>query len=117
MASLQLPNYLRAHRKRLALSQDEVAFLLGVQSGAKVCRYERFARAPTLETALAFEVIFQRPARELFSGLYEQVERRIAARAKSLTRRTEQGKPTRQKARKRDTFVKLATINPTQTFS
>src|SRR5436190_14928532 len=28
----------RANRKRLALSQDEVAFLLGTKSGAKVCR-------------------------------------------------------------------------------
>jgi transcriptional regulator with XRE-family HTH domain len=92
----QLPNYLRSNRKRLALSQDEVAFLLGTQSGAKVCRYERFAREPSLETALAFEVIFQRSASELFGGLYQKVEQEVVARAKILANRTDQGKPKRQ---------------------
>ena len=85
MTSSQLPNYLRANRKRLGLSQDEVAFLLGTQSGAKVCRYERFKRAPALETAFAFEAIFRRPARELFCGLYQKIEQEVAARAKTLT--------------------------------
>src|SRR2546422_8231312 len=85
MSSPQLPNYLRSNRKRLALSQDEVAFLLGTQSGAKVCRYERFAREPSLETALAFEAIFQRPASELFGGLYQKVQQEVAARAKTLS--------------------------------
>lgn len=79
-----LPNYLRASRKRLALSQDEVAFLLGIQNGSAVCRYEQFERAPTLETALAFEAIFQRPARELFKGLYHKAEKAVASRAKIL---------------------------------
>ena len=85
MTSSQLPNYLRANRKRLGLSQDEEAFLLGTQSGAKVCRYERFKRAPALETAFAFEAIFRRPARELFCGLYQKIEQEVAARAKTLT--------------------------------
>jgi hypothetical protein len=53
MTSLKNSNYLRSNRKRLALSQDEVAFLLGALSGTKVCRYERFVRTPSLETALA----------------------------------------------------------------
>src|SRR5258708_38807061 len=55
MAAPHLHNYLRAHRKRLGLSQDEVAYLLGAESGAKVCRYERLVRGASLETALAFE--------------------------------------------------------------
>ena len=66
MASSQLPNYLRTHRKRLGLSQDEVAYLLGAESGAKASRYERFSREPGFRTALACEAVFQRPIRELF---------------------------------------------------
>src|ERR1044071_2939867 len=85
MPSPKLPNYIRSHRKRSALSQDDVAFLLGARSGAKVCRYERFVREPSLQTALAFEVIFQKPVRELFAGLYRRVERQVVARAKVLT--------------------------------
>ena len=110
MISPQLPNYLRANRKRLALSQDEVAFLLGTQSGAKVCRYERFVREPSLETALAYEAIFKRTVSELFPGLYQKVEREVAARAKALGERTDRRKPNRQTARKREAFAELAAL-------
>lgn len=100
MASPQLKNYLRSNRKRLGLSQKDVAFLLGARGGAKVCRYERFSREPSLETALAFEVIFQKPASELFAGLYKEVEQRVSARAKVLTYRKDfqnpQGRSTRK---------------------
>jgi len=104
----QLPNYLRSNRKRLALSQDEVAFLLGNRSGAKASRHERFAREPNLATALAYEVIFQRPVRELFGGLYQRIEREIVTRAKILTHRVYRGKPNPQITRKRQTFVNIA---------
>ena len=106
----QLPNYLRSNRKRLALSQDEVAFLLGTQSGAKVCRYERFTREPSLGTALAYEAIFKRSVSELFPGLYQRVEREVAARARALAEKTDRRKPTRQTARKRETILDLATL-------
>ena len=56
-----LPNYLQAQRKRLALSQEEVGFLLGLNGmnkGNKVCRDETFAREPSLPDALAYEVIY-----------------------------------------------------------
>jgi transcriptional regulator with XRE-family HTH domain len=96
MTSPQLSNYLVSNRKRLALSQKEVAFLLGNTGGAKVSRYERFDREPSLETALALEVIFQRSASELFSGLYQKVEQGVIERAKTLASRTDQGNPKRQ---------------------
>jgi transcriptional regulator with XRE-family HTH domain len=85
-----------SNRKRLSLSQDEVAFLLGTQSGSKVSRYEHFASKPSLETALAFEVIYQRSTSELFGGLYQKVEQEVMARAKTLAERTGQGNPKRQ---------------------
>ena len=47
MPSPQLTNYLRTNRKRLGLSQEEVAFVLGFKGedkGIKVCRDENFAR-------------------------------------------------------------------------
>jgi transcriptional regulator with XRE-family HTH domain len=81
----------RTNRKRLDLSQDDIAFLLGTQSGAKVCRYEKFARGPSLETALACEAIFQKPVSELFAGLYEQIAEKVGERAKALAYRMERG--------------------------
>ena len=87
---IQLSNYLLTHRKRLALSQEEVGFLLGIRGeskGAKVCRDEKSTREPSLQIALAYEAIFERPVRELFAGLYEQMEQEVAERAKILTYR------------------------------
>jgi len=110
MASLHLPNYLRAHRKRLGLSQDEVAFLLGAVSGAKVSRYERFVRGASFETALACEAVFKRPASELFAGLYKKIEKEVAARAETLALKINERKADRRTARKRQTLTDMAIL-------
>ncbi len=109
MTSPQLTNYLLSNRKRLSLSQDEVAFLLGALSGAKVCRYERFSREPSLETALAYEVIFQRPVSELFPGLYQEIEQKVAERAKGLHNSRSRRKASLQTARKLEALGAIIT--------
>ena len=110
MTSPQLPNHLRANRKRLALSQDEVAFLLGTETGTKVCRYERFVRVPSLETALACEAVFKRSVSELFPGLYQQAEQKVAARAKVLAAKKNHRKTNGQTARKRESIAELVAL-------
>jgi len=85
--SAPLESYLRTYRKRSGFSQDEVAFLLGSTSGAKVSRYERLARQPTLLTIFAFEVIFRAPVRDLFAGFYQKVEKETRSRAQLLARK------------------------------
>jgi transcriptional regulator with XRE-family HTH domain len=92
-----LENYLRMHRKRAGLTQAELAYLLGVHSGGKVSRYERFARRPTLETAIAFELILGVPVRELFAGVREEVEHEVKKRARHLRRRLARREPHRRK--------------------
>jgi transcriptional regulator with XRE-family HTH domain len=90
MPSPQLTNYLRTNRKRLDLTQEEVAFLLGFKGedkGIKVCRDEHFTREPSLQMALAYEAIYGRPVRELFAGRFEQIEKEVAERAKVLAYR------------------------------
>jgi len=85
-----LPNYLRSKRKESSLSQEEVAFLLGMKGmdkGAKVSHDEDYSRIPTLETALAYEAIYGTPVRELFAGLYEQVAQEVSSRVKILSHR------------------------------
>lgn len=102
-----LPNYLLTQRKRLALSQEEVGFLLGItgmHKGNKVCRDEKFARAPSLKDALAYEAIYGCPVRELFADLYQQAEQDVAARAKLLNFRKVQ-KPD---LRKQQALIHLA---------
>jgi DNA-binding XRE family transcriptional regulator len=107
----QLPNYLRSHRKRLAFSQEDVAFLLGNQSGAKMCRYERFVREPSLEVALALAVIFRKPLEEIFAGAYRKAELKIAARAKALGYRLDRRRPGPQSTRRREALQALSALS------
>jgi len=97
-----LPNYLRTNRKQISLSQEEVAFLLGVKGmdrGGKVSRDENYSRIPTLQTALAYEAIYGKPVRELFAGFYEQIAHDVSRRAKLLTyRKHEPPDPKRSQA-------------------
>ena len=100
-----LPNYLRTNRKQFALSQEEVAFLLGMKGldkGGKVSRDEGYSRVPTLEFALAYEAIYGKPVRELFAGLYQQVEQDVVKRAKLLRYRKREFHPKRH-----ETLIKL----------
>lgn len=88
MASLA--NYLLTNRKRLTLSQSEVAFLLGfkgMEKGSNISRDESYIRTPSLQSAIAYEMIYGVPMRELFAGLYEQVEQEVASRAKLMSYR------------------------------
>ena len=89
MSLTKLPNYLRRYRKREGLTQEEIAFLLGSKSSTKVSRYERFVRTPNLETALAYEVIFGVPVRELFAGIHQRVQAKVIRRTAILSRRAE----------------------------
>jgi hypothetical protein len=63
-----------------------------------------------LATALAYEAIFQKPVRELFAGLYQQIEKKVAARAKTLTYRTQPAKPNRRNLRKRESIKNVAAL-------
>lgn len=79
-----LAHYLRRARRRAGLTQREVAWLLGSESGNRVARYERFIRRPTLDTAFAYEVIVGVSASELCAGIFREVQRRTAIRASAL---------------------------------
>lgn len=78
----------------------EIAFLLGVLSKGKVSRYEHYIRQPRLHTVFAYELIFGTPARELFAGLFQLIERRTISRAALLASRLRQRNPDRITARK-----------------
>lgn len=117
MPSPQLTNYLRTNRKRLGLTQEEVAFMLGFKGedkGIKVCRDENFAREPSLQMALAYEAIYGRPVRELFAGLFDEIEREVAERAKVLAYR----KVRKPNSKRHETFTNLiskSSLNSSQT--
>ena len=117
MSSPKLTNYLRTNRKRLDLTQEEVAFLLGFNGedkGIKVCRDENFAREPSLRMALAYEAIYGQPVRELFAGLFEEIEREVAKRAKVLAYRKDR-KPNSKRHQTLTNLVSKSSLNSSQT--
>jgi transcriptional regulator with XRE-family HTH domain len=87
MQTDKLDNYLRTYRKKLGLTQREVAFLLGYHGAAKVSRHERSGRIPDLQAVFAYEAIFQKPARELFAGIYDRAERETLRKVRQLVSR------------------------------
>jgi DNA-binding XRE family transcriptional regulator len=87
MSTVQLPNYIRAHRKRAFLTQEDVAFLLGTKSGASISRHERFKQTPDLQTLLAYEMLFRTPVRTLFSNTHREVEQMLMHRVRLLIRK------------------------------
>jgi transcriptional regulator with XRE-family HTH domain len=104
MPTPRLENYLRAYRRKSALSQRDVAFLLGCQNGAQVSRYEKRRRLPPLRTALACEAAFGVPVSELFAGLRERVgkeiEKRLLELGLRLQTKTSKGSEARMIAQK-----------------
>jgi transcriptional regulator with XRE-family HTH domain len=104
----RLPNYLRTHRKRAGLSQDDVAALLGGHSGAAVSRLERFRRQPSLKTALVLEAIYRVPIRELFAGQFQEAKRAVHRRAEELTTKLAQLPQARGRARRLDALRRIA---------
>ncbi|HTK34925.1 MAG TPA: hypothetical protein VL358_06505 [Caulobacteraceae bacterium] len=77
-------NYVRAYRKRNALTEDELGFLIGRRSKTSVSQIETGMRVPTLECALALQVVFGPLLRDLFPDLYEHVEDAAMRRAHVL---------------------------------
>ncbi len=69
--------YLRTHRRLWGLTQQELAVFMGFESAAHVSRIENGRRIPTVEGALACQVIFGVAPSVMFPDSYNAVEERI----------------------------------------
>lgn len=103
-----LDNYIRMHRARHALSQAEVAFLIGCGSAATVARYEGGQREPQLDVALALQALFNVPPGELFAGRFRKVEHSVVKRARELLERLRSKGPSPATTAKLQLLVELA---------
>ena len=107
-----LPTYLRTYRRRAGLSQTDLASLLGCSNGADICRYERGHRCPNIKRALACEIILHVPLRELFPGIYEEVEPSLIERAHGLHKALQRKPRTPRVERTLITVRKLRCASP-----
>ena len=76
--------YLRALRRRSALSQEDVAFLLGAFTGSRVSRHETGACDPPIEVALAYEVIFGAGMADIYEDELVEITKHVVKRARTL---------------------------------
>lgn len=75
---------LRPWRRGFALKQKEIASLLGIKSTTHVSRIENGHRAPSLEIAIALELLTGERICFLFPHKYSDVEQKTIRRAKRL---------------------------------
>jgi transcriptional regulator with XRE-family HTH domain len=68
---------LRTQRRAWALSQRELAELLGGRSPTHIARIEAGKRIPSIEIALACQVLFGMPPETLFPNVYTEIEERM----------------------------------------
>ena len=87
--SFYLPSHVREHRKRWALSQDELSYLLRLATGGAVSSHETLARTPGSRVLFRYEALFDVSVSELFPALRASAEEEIAARAKHLMKHLE----------------------------
>lgn len=105
MPTSRLPNYIRTYRKRACLTQEEVAFILGSKSSARISRHERFKQTPDLQTLLAYEMLFQTPVSNLFSSTHQEVEQKLRHRIRLLIRKLTRAGHGRRIAKKIETLT------------
>jgi transcriptional regulator with XRE-family HTH domain len=108
MPPTRLLHHLRKFRKGAGLSQRDMARLLGCDTQDRVSRYERYATVPSLTTAIAYEIIFGAPFRDLLPGLYAEVGQTVGIRAAALLPKL--ASPVRRRLAAKREVVKALTV-------
>ena len=81
---MQHTNTLRRHRKQWALTQQQVAELIGLRARSVVSSYELGHGTPNLRSALALELVYGIPLTALFPTLSCEIEDDVMRRALKL---------------------------------
>ena len=75
---------MRILRRRLGLSQRELAFLLGYDSDSQVSRLEDGSRIPNLFEALMLELVFEMGTTLIFELLHQRARQSLIQRIEAL---------------------------------
>jgi transcriptional regulator with XRE-family HTH domain len=97
-------SYLRYHRKKIGLTQKELAEIVGSLGPRQVAKHEKFQATPSIIAAIAYHVVLKASIAELFPGLHESVrygvEQRLAEMEDRLQQSTAKGREANDIARK-----------------
>lgn len=78
-------NYLRSCRKRLGLTQRQLAFLICLESGSRISALENGRSIPTAGEFIVFRKLFARSPDELWPLWAEEVEHDADVRIEQLS--------------------------------
>jgi DNA-binding XRE family transcriptional regulator len=104
----RLKTYLRPHRRRVGLTQRELAFLIGAKHHTVISRIEGLERSPRLAWAVACAALFGTRALELFPDFFAEVHQAVFRRARELYEEL-QGNPSRATRAKLDFLENVLT--------
>lgn len=76
-------NYLKIFRKKSKLTQDDVAYIFGIQK-VSISRYEKGKRLPSLPIILLYHLIFNVPLYSLFKRMYVDYQEKVLKRTREL---------------------------------
>jgi DNA-binding XRE family transcriptional regulator len=77
-------NHLNYHRRKWALTQAQLADLIGLPARSVISVHERSLAMPSIRIALGYQIAFGTPLEVLFDGLADELEDAIIRRAASL---------------------------------
>ena len=80
-------NYVRTFRQRYALTEEELARLIGLNSGTSISHIEQGDRPPTLQSALALQVVLAPAPSEMFPGLFMAIRKKVGKEAAVMLER------------------------------
>ena len=110
--SRRSPHCLRSKRKENGLTQEEVAFLLGTNTGTQVSQYEGLRRQPGIETMLAYQAIFGEPVEKLSPVLNEKVVEKTKDRAQALLEQLDDREANERKRQLLKSIIARKTVEP-----
>lgn len=91
----RLDCYVNTHRRARALTQPELAFLLGWKSSSPISLLEQSGREPKLTIAFALEMLFGVAAADLFPKFFAGTEDALIRRAYELRQHLKQRQVTK----------------------
>lgn len=89
-------NYLREYRKRTALTQADIGFLLNQPDTVSICRYEHGERKPPMEMVLLYHLLFNVPVHSLFEIQKDNLNEDVIVRIGQLLEQLKQRSPSQR---------------------
>jgi transcriptional regulator with XRE-family HTH domain len=98
-------NYLRTYRKKFGLTQRQLSFLLGLNSGCRISILENGRRFPNIREIIIFSKLFDRPLSALWPWWIAEYENVLDLRISKLVDDLQRSQVRSNRKRRRTDYV------------